>query len=113
MTAPIEWMEVTNMMCVIIIIEEPSSSHLMIRDKMAPVITVSSPADDRDELSETRNRGLTSGQKSCVVNPSPQIGSVNIKDTEGAIDSPPSCYNSFTTLPIWTSDPHLLLQHSI
>ena len=45
-------MEVAGVMGMIIIIEEPVSSNLMVGNKMPPIVAITAPADHRDELSE-------------------------------------------------------------
>ena len=73
-------MGVAGVMCVIIIIEEPVSSNLVVGNKMPPIVAITAPADHRDELSENvvRNWGLGSRQESFVDNPSLKIISVKI-----------------------------------
>ena len=108
---PVKWMKVTSKMCMIIIIEEPGSSNLMIGYKMPPVVTTPTPADHRDKLSKdiVRNRGLDSRHKSRVVDTTLKVCSVNVKNCEGSLNCSPSCQNSPSALPIWTGYCHLLL----
>ena len=110
---PVKWMEVTSKMCMIIIIEVPGSSDLMIGYKMSPVVATTTPADHRDKLSKdvVRNRGLDLRQEFRVVEPALKVGSVNVKNCKGSHDCSPSCHNSPSALPIWTGYRHLLLKH--